>query len=270
MDDKEFTEIISLISKQTGIIPRESHKSGIKNFIEKRKKEINLNGLDYYNYVCLNKEEMDILLNHATVNETYFFREESQFLFLKNIILPELHAKLGLNPLRIWSAAASSGEEIYSLYLLASSLGIKTECIATDINTSVLEKGAEGKYKQNSVKAVDGAKFHYLLSPYMNMEKEVTLPAEITSKIDRRQINLSKTDSIFPRNIQLVFIRNVFVYFTVEMRKAILKKIVDDSLAPDGYLFLSMNEIATIDSSILPKGLEKCSEGNVFYFHKKG
>ncbi len=270
MDDKEFTDIISLITKQTGIIPRESHKSGIRNFIDKRKKEIKLNGLDYYNYVCLNKKEMDILLNHATVNETYFFREESQFLFLQNKVLPELHAKLGMNPLRIWSAAASSGEEIYSLYLLASSMGIKTECIATDLNTTVLEKGTEGKYKQNSIKAVDGVKFHYLLSPYMNSEKEVSIPEDITSKIDRRQINLTKKDSIFPRNIHLVFIRNVFVYFTVEMRQEILQKIVTDSLAPGGYIFLSINEIATIDTSILPKGLEKCSDGNVFYFHKKG
>ena len=270
MDDKEFTDIISLISKQTGIIPGESHKNGIKNFIDKRKKEINLNGLDYYNYVFFNKEEMDVLLNHATVNETYFFREEAQFQLLKTKILPELNAKLGLNPLRIWSAAASSGEEIYSLYLLANSLGIRTECIATDINTSVLEKGAEGKYKQNSVKAVDGVKFHYLLSPYINIEKEVTFPKEITSKIERYQINLSKADALFPRNINLIFIRNVFVYFTFEMRKSILKKITDETLAPDGYLFLSTNEIATIDSSILPKNLEKCSEGNVFYFHKKG
>lgn len=270
MDDKEFTDIISLITRQTGIIPRESHKSGIRNFIDKRKSEIKLNGLDYYNYVCLNRQEMDILLNHATVNETYFFREEAQFLFLKNKVLPELHKKNGLNPIRIWSAAASSGEEIYSLYLLASSMGIKTECLATDINTSVLDKGTEGKYKSNSVKAVDGTKFHFLLQPYMNEEKEVTFPAEITSKIDRRQINLTKSDSIFPRNIHIVFIRNVFVYFTVEMRKTILQKIVDDSLAPGGYIFLSMNEIATIDSTILPKGIEKCSDGNVFYFHKKG
>ncbi len=270
MDDKEFTDIISLISKQTGIIPRESHQSGIRNFIDKRKKEIKLNGLDYYNYVCLNRQEMDILLNHATVNETYFFREESQFQFLKTNVMPELHTKLALNPLRIWSAAASSGEEIYSLYLLAASLGIKTECMATDINTTVLNKGAEGKYKPNSVKAVDGAKFHYLLSPYMNAEKEVTFPPEVTSKIDRRQINLTKTDAIFPRNVHIVFIRNVFVYFTGEMRKQILQKIVTDSLAPGGYIFLSMNEIATIDSTIIPKGIEKCSEGNVFYLYKKG
>ncbi len=270
MDEKEFSDIIALISKYTGIIPRESHRSGILNFIEKRKKEINLNGLEYYNYICLNKQELDYLLNNATVNETYFFREESQFLLLKSKILPELRAKLGTAPIRIWSAAASSGEEIYSLYLLATSLGIKTECTATDINTSVLEKGQKGEYKTNSLKTVDGAKFHYLLAPYFNKDKEVVFPENVCNKIQRYQINLSKPEAIFPKNINLVFIRNVFVYFTAEMRKAILQKIVDESLADDGYIFLSMNEIGTIDSSILPKNIEKCSEGNVFYFHKKG
>ena len=184
--------------------------------------------------------------------------------------MPELRAKLGTSPLRIWSAAASSGEEIYSLYLLATSLGIKTECTATDINTTVLGKCEAGEYKSNSVKAIDGAGFHYLLAPYITNEKEVLIPKEISSKIDRRQVNLTKSDSIFPRNNHLIFIRNVFVYFTLEMRKAILQKIFDNSLAPDGYIFLSMNEIATIDATIIPEGLEKCSDGNVFYFHKKG
>ena len=268
MTEEEFTDIISLISKKTGIIPRESHKSGIKNFIEKREKEINLNGLAYYNYVCINKSEFDLLLNNSTVNETYFFREEAQFQLLKTKIMPELHTALGTNPLRIWSAASSSGEEIYSLYLLANSLGIRTECIATDINTSVLEKCEKGEYKANSVKSVDGAKFHYLLSNYMDNNKLVKLPEEIISKIERKQINLSRFDSVFPKNINIVFIRNVFVYFTVELRRAILEKIVNECLAPDGYIFLSMNEIATIDFTIIPKGLEKCSDGNVFYFHK--
>lgn len=270
MDNKELEDIIALITKQTGIIPRESHRSGIQNFIEKRKKEIDLNGLDYYNYVFLNKKELDFLLNHATVNETYFFREETQFTLLKTKILPELRSKLGIAPVRIWSAAASSGEEIYSLYLLASSLNIKTECIATDINTTVLEKCESGVYTPNSVKAVDGAKFHYLLAPYLGKDKEVILPKEICSKIERRQLNLSKADALFPKDVNLVFLRNVFVYFTVEMRRAIIQKIVNDALAPDGYLFVSTNEIAAIDAAILPKGLEKCSDGNVFYFHKKG
>ena len=95
MDEKEFSEIISIVTSQTGITPRESHKAGIMNFIEKRKKEVNLNGLPYSAYLKLNKDEMCILLNAATVNETYFFREESQFTLLKDKIFPELRGKLG-------------------------------------------------------------------------------------------------------------------------------------------------------------------------------
>ena len=81
--------------------------------------------------------------------------------FLKNKVLPELHSKLALNPLRIWSAAASSGEEIYSLYLLATYLNVKTQCIASDINTAVLEKCQKGEYTPNSIRIWTGQNFMF-------------------------------------------------------------------------------------------------------------
>ena len=62
--------------------------------------------------------------------------------------------------------------------------------------------------------------------------------------------------------------RNVFIYFTMEMRKQILDKIVNESLNSGGYLFVSMSEIAQLDSTIVPENLEKIADGNVFYFHK--
>ncbi|MBR4375196.1 MAG: protein-glutamate O-methyltransferase CheR [Treponema sp.] len=268
MDDREFSEIISIITKQTGIVPRESHKVGIMNFIEKRKKEVDLGALPYSAYLRLNKEELCTLLNAATVNETYFFREESQFTFLKDKIFPELRAKLGTKPVRIWSAASSSGEEIYSLLLLAQSLGMKTECVASDINTKVLEKCAKGEYTPNSVKQVDGVKFHHLLAKYIKSDKSVSFPEEICKQIDRRQINLSLVAENFPRGVNVIFIRNVFIYFTTEMKKQILTKIVNESLSDGGYLFVSMSELPSIDASILPKNLKKFCDGKVFYFKK--
>ena len=272
MDDKEFTEIIALITKHTGIIPRESHKSGIKNFIAKRLGELNLATIaDYRRYLTQNPNEFCAFINGATVNETYFFREEAQFTFLKEKIFPSLRTKYGTaqNPLRIWSAAASSGEEIYSLYLLASSLGIKTQCVASDINTAVLEKCGTGVYTPNSLRKTDGSRFHNLLASYKSEDNSVHIPSDITSIIERRQINLAKREAIFPKNMQIIFVRNVFIYFTVEMRKTILEKIVNESLSSGGYLFVSINEIATIDHSMLPPCLEKCSDDKVFYFHKK-
>ena len=271
MDEKIFEDIIALITKQTGIIPRESHKSGIQNFISKRCTELNLPGMrEYYDYLKIEPNEFSAFINGATVNETYFFREEAQFALLQEKIFPSFYPKVGnaINPLRIWSAAASSGEEIYSLHLLASSMGIKTQCIASDINTAVLEKCENGVYKSNSVRSLDGAKFHPLLSPYKE-DETISFPRDLSTKIERRQINLSKSESHFPPNIHIVFVRNVFIYFTLEMRKTILEKIVKDSLADGGYLFVSMNEIASIDSSIIPPELEKCCDGKVFYFRKK-
>ena len=280
IQEKDFSEILNLITSRTGIIPLESHKIGIKNYIKKRVFELqlvsdeNLAMSEYKNYLLLNFEEVENLINSSTVNETYFFREEGQFLLLKNKILPELHLKTIGQPLKIWSAACSSGEEIYSLLLLAKSMGIRAQCVASDINTQVLKKCAEGSYKQTSVKSVDGKSFKNLLEPYLQEDSSIIFPKEIRQEVDFRKINLSKifqtqNDEKLPENQNIIFIRNVFIYFDLEMKKKILEKIAQDCLADDGYLFVSINEVAAIEKSIIPKNLEKCVDGKIFYFHKK-
>ena len=269
MDEQEFAKIIELITQRTGIIPRDSHIIGIKNYINKRLKEIpQNNSLDYYSLLSASKEEMIALINSATVNETYFFREEAQFQLLQSKILPELLNQSLIKRLRIWSAACSTGEEIYSLLLLADSMGIKTECVASDINTKVLTACNDGKYKKKAVRSVDGAAFHHLLEPYKQPNGGYELSIDVRSRVSCKQINLSQLED-FPQNQQLIFIRNGFIYFSSEMKKQILTKIAKESLVPGGYLFVSMNEVASIDTTELPSSLEKVSDGKVFYFRKK-
>ncbi|MCR4735111.1 MAG: hypothetical protein K5829_08925 [Treponema sp.] len=271
MDELEFSKIIDLITQATGIIPRDSHKTGIKNYINKRLEELKDENekfeFSYFKYLLTNNDELFALINNATVNETYFFREEAQFLLLQNKIFPEIKLKKG-GEINIWSAAASSGEEIYSLYLLATLMGLKANCTASDINTHVLEICEKGNYKKNSIRSVDGAAFHKLLQPYKTEDECFQLPEEITNKINRKQINLSKFKD-FPVNQDIIFIRNVFIYFSLDMRKKILQKLVNECLADGGYLFVSMNEVASVDATIVPKELEKIVDGKIFYFHKK-
>lgn len=272
--EKEILErIFELLTFSTGIIPRDSHKTGIVNFLEKHITELGIKDKEYYDLLISDSEEMDLLINSATVNETYFFREEKQFQLLKDKIFASENLKseeknLEKEPLRIWSAASSSGEEIYSLYLLASSMGFKTECTASDINTQMLEKGRIGKYKGRSSRTVDGSSFHYLLEPFKKEDGSYEFEKSITEKIDFKRINLSKLKD-FPKNQNLIFLRNVFIYFDVKTRKKILEKIVSECLIPGGILFVSMNEIASIDNSIIPESLEKKFDGKVFYFQKK-
>ena len=275
MEDFEFQRIIQLITKTTGIIPRDSHKTGIKNFIDKRIPELQKEAksskedfLSYYHYLQNHQEEVINLINSATVNETYFFREEAQFKLLKEKILPELNLKNG-GKIKIWSAASSSGEEIFSLYLLAKSMGIEAECTATDINTNVLEICKNGSYKKNAIRTVDGASFSNLLLPYQQKDETFQLPQNICDKITRFQINLANMQEL-PKNQDIVFIRNVFIYFSTETRMKILKRISEEALNDGGYIFVSMNETASIERNMLPPNLVKLSDGNVFYFQKQG
>ena len=275
MDEQIFTDIIELITQRTCIIPRDSHRTGIKNYIDKQLKAAPADNSyphtyeEYFNSLQGNQEEMINLINSATVNETYFFREEAQFQLLQSKVFPMLVAGSPTKRLRIWSAASSSGEEIYSLLLLADAMNIKTECIASDINTRVLDTCAKGVYKKNAIRTVDGAAYHHLLEPYKLAGGGFELPKKITNRITRKQINLSRLTD-FPKNQDIIFIRNVFIYFSTEMKKAILAKIAEEALAPGGYLFVSMNEVASIDIIDLPAGLEKAADGKVFYFRKAG
>ena len=279
LDEKTFTKLIELITQKTGIIPRDSHKSGIRNYVEKRMKELEevsnskqISPETFLSLIEVNPVEMALLINSSTVNETYFFREEAQFEVLEQKVLPELKSKtpitIPITPIKIWSAACSTGEEIYSILLLAESLGIKTECTASDINTMVLEKCNNGVYKKNAIRSVDGAKYHKLLEPYKTEAGEFQLTEKLCSSINTRHINLSDLTD-FPKNQNIIFIRNVFIYFSNEMKKQILTKIAEESLAPGGYLFVSMNEVAVLDSLMIPKCLEQIVDGKVFYFHKK-
>ena len=269
MDEQEFAKIIELITQRTGIIPRDSHITGIKNYISKRLKELKEeDALNYYDFLSGNRDELLSLINSATVNETYFFREEAQFKLLQEKIFPQLRAAFPAKSFRIWSAAASSGEEIYSLLLLADSLNLKTECLASDINTRVLDECCQGHYKKNAVRTVDGSAFHFLLQQFKQPDDSFILPKKLCSRVSTRQINLARLLD-FPKNQDIVFIRNVFIYFSSEMKKQILNLIASETLVPGGYLFVSMNEVASIDAGILPSNLEKIADGKVFYFRKK-
>lgn len=272
--DKEFERIISLITQYTGIIPKNSHQESIRHYLEKIYNDHSEeDDFILYTYISENPQEIEALINAVTVNETYFFREENHFKLLKEKIFPELRISYN-SGINIWSAACSSGEEIYSLALLGQSSFLSANYTASDINTLMLDKCKSGIYGKNSVRRVDGAYFHNLL-PQADEDGRILMPEDLRAKINIKSINLSQLsneDNLcqLPKNQHVIFIRNVFIYFSLEMRAQILRRIVDNSLAEGGYLFVSTNEIATLDDSIVPASLKKCSDGNVFFFKKRG
>ncbi len=276
ISDVYFDKIITMVTERTGIIPRESHKTGIKNFVENKIETIDSDDkLSRYMFLLTTDTgTFTELINQSTVNETYFFREEKQFKYLQSNIFAQWPYTRGSEPINIWSAACSTGEEAYSLSLLAKACHVKVNIIASDINEAVLEKCKNGVFKESSIRKGDGEDFHFLLKPYIQEDRSIKITGEIQDCIKTRNINLNSitdfaTSLTLPKQQNIIFIRNVFIYFNFESRAKILKVLADNCMADNGVLFVSMNEIASLDSSIIPKNLEKVVEGNVFFLHKK-
>ncbi len=275
VSDENLGLVIDLITMTTGIIPRSSHREGIRSYLSSKLDELGLLSVqEYSERLKKDKTLLMDLINESTVNETYFFREEKQFSFVRSKILSTWAARHGSQPIKIWSAACSYGEEAYSLALLAKDCGIKAHITASDINTAVLSHCAAGVFNASSMRGGDGVTFQNLLLPYRTANAKIAFSDEIRSFITTRQINLAEMDNpmsegILPKMQDIVFIRNVFIYFSQELRTRILKVIADKCMAEGSFLFVSMSEIAQIDRSVMPGSLEKVSDGNVFYFQKK-
>ncbi|MCR4947666.1 MAG: hypothetical protein K6A15_00740 [Treponema sp.] len=268
-----LNSFISILTTLTGIVPRASHRDGIKYFIQKKITETHYSIEEYRKLLFSDKNLIAEFVNECTVNETYFFREEKQFTFLKNTVFPKWRYTFPGKKINIWSAACSYGEEAYSLAVMAQTCGLNPNVTASDINSEVIEHCKSGVFLSTSLRSVDGVLYQKLVLPYQRQDRKIAFPEDIKKNISTLQINLAELDSpknilLLPKNQNIIFIRNVFIYFSIELRKKILQIIADQCLAEDGYLFVSMNEIAQLDFNIIPKCLEKLSEGNVFYFHK--
>jgi chemotaxis protein methyltransferase CheR len=175
-----------------------------------------------------------------TTNETSFFRDIHPFETLRTKVLPELLARgRGKTPLRIWSAAASTGQEAYSIAMLIREyfpelVAADTRILATDINTAVLERVDEGIYSQLEVSR--GLPAAQMLRHFEKVGMEWQIRPELRRMIDTQQMNLATTWPAIP-TMDVVFMRNVLIYFDTDVKKAILGR-MRQILGRGGYLFL--------------------------------
>lgn len=175
-----------------------------------------------------------------TTNETSFFRDVHPFDALKDQVLPDLmERRASTRSLSIWCGASSSGQEPYTMAMVLREnfpqlATWNLKFIATDISTQMLDKCREGKYSQLEVNR--GLPAQLLIKYFEKKGMGWRLNEDIRNMIEFRQLNLAATWPSLPK-IDLVFLRNVLIYFDIEMKKDILKKI-RGVLEPDGYLFL--------------------------------
>ena len=260
--------IVPRITENTGIKISPIHENTLALHIEKMAEERGITFAEYCDLLVPNSKEFDALINVATTNETYFFRERLQFEFLKEKVFKAFFGK----KLVIWSGACASGEEAISLYSLALSCGAKPEIYASDIDSDELayfEKGIYTKYSLNQ----DRKDFHHLLEETNTgkfQDGKFVLNPQVFQSIHLHKYNLaSKTLPDFFDKADIIFLRNVFIYFDNNLRKEILAKIAQ-KLVPGGILFLSVGEICCMGQDLIPSTLEKQNFGKVYYYVKTG
>jgi chemotaxis protein methyltransferase CheR len=194
--------------------------------------------------------ELRNLLNLVTVTETCFFRDASQFRLLRDHIIPTLMAERSTRPgnakkIRIWSAGCSSGEEAYSIAMTLEETGVYAACpdwsieiIGTDLNTKALEKAQRGVYTARAVRNVEAR----MLNDYFVRDgKTFALNESIKNRVNFEFGNLTKTPMPSTGPQDVVFCKNVAIYFSADVTRRLIDGL-RDTLAPDGYLLLGHAE----------------------------
>jgi chemotaxis protein methyltransferase CheR len=186
----------------------------------------------------------DKVVEAMTTNETSFFRDMNPFEALRKRVLPELvAARAPRRSLRIWSGAASTGQEVYSIAMLLREHFPQLErwdvaVLGTDINAAVLERAREGRYRQIEVNR--GLPAPLLVKYFRREGAEWCLAPEVKRLARFEQLNLLDPWSAVGA-CDVIFLRNVLIYFDTATRKQILRR-VREALRPDGCLFLGCAE----------------------------
>lgn len=263
LTDKDFKFLQNLVYDETGIVIGDHKRQMIYRRLVKRVKELDISDLKDYCSILRNdrNDEMMNFINAVTTNLTSFFREKHHFDFLKDEYLPEF-VNSGNRRLRIWSSASSTGEEPYSIAItmleaLGNNLsGIDAKILATDLDTQVLATAKRGEYKYDRISDLPQSikrEWFSQISGSENYQADRRLRQQITFN----QLNLLGQWPM-KGHFDVIFCRNVLIYFDLETQKKIVKRF-HDILQPKGILMLGHSE------SVLKGSREFANLGKTIY-----
>ena len=248
MTDEEFRLLRDLITEYCGIYFADSFKYLVERRLQPRLPVHNLMSFrDYYRllkYGAERAKEFDEIVERVTTNETYFFREAYQLRAFTDEILPAVmkHKRPG-DRIRIWSAGCSTGEEPYSLAMLTHDLpltrGLPMEIFGNDISRKVLKTARSGLYRESSFRQTEP---RWIDKYFTRDGRMFKLNEEIRNRVNFGHLNLMDEAAMaIMSNVDVIFCRNVIIYFANEARAALLD-MFHKKLRPGGFLLLGHSE----------------------------
>ena len=194
-------------------------------------------------------EEVGCLIDLVSTNHTHFFREADHFSILADHVLPRLTDRRGPfgRPLQVWSAASSSGEEPYTLAIVLAEFArqrphVTWQVHATDISRRMLDRCRSGIYEAEKVAVPDEQLLRrYFLRGFGEREGFYRVRPELRRLVHVQHVNLFQSDYPLPAGLDVIFCRNVMIYFDQPSRQELLDRLVP-MLAPGGMLFVGHAE----------------------------
>lgn len=257
MTAEDFKKLSTFIYREYGIKMPEIKKTMLQSRLHKRLRELNMpNYKDYVEYL-FSKEgqqtEVIHMIDMVSTNKTDFFREPVHFDFLHSDVLPELlNSDRPNRMIKLWSAGCSSGEEPYTIAISLSEYAANNPghmfdftVLATDISTRMLKTAAEAIYKEQRVEMLPiNLKKKYLLRSKDRTNPTVRIVPDLRRKISFSRLNFMDNQYNVPDSFDIVFCRNVLIYFDRETQEKVINKLCS-KLKPNGFFFLGHSESIT-------------------------
>ena len=241
LKDSEFSLFQKMIYETAGINMTHAKKALVSGRLAKRVKHYGLSSYgDYFKLLSnSNTGEFQTAVDLLTTNETFFFRESKHYDFLRERVLPQWRS----GPRRVWSAASSSGEEAYTLAMVLAEHAPNSswEIVGTDISTRVLEKARSGHYPMERTKNIpDTYLKKYCLKGTGSQDGTFLISKELRARVNFTHANL-KTDLNQLGSFDLIFLRNVLIYFDLQTKQHVVSQAVR-RLKPGGFLMVGHSE----------------------------
>jgi len=264
---REFAQLARFIEGYSGIKMPATKKTMVEGRLRRRVRAHRLGSLsEYHRYLFedggLQTETID-LIDAVTTNKTEFFREPAHFQVLAQTVLPEIANARQIGhrtPLKMWSAACSTGAEPYTMAMVAADFGrdrqgFHMSILGTDLCTAVLEVAVRGIYAEAMIAPVPAeSRRRYLMTARDPARQEVRIVPELRRVTRYGRLNLMAGKYPVDKDMDVIFCRNILIYFDKTTQESVLNRLCSH-LRPGGYLFLGHSEsLAGISLPLKPIG----------------
>jgi chemotaxis protein methyltransferase CheR len=254
LSDREFQRFSGFIYDNIGIKMPPVKKTMLEARLQKRLKATSIASFEEYSDYVFNREgratELIHMIDVVTTNKTDFFREPVHFDYMVKTALPAILQARGdvlRDPVRVWSAGCSTGEEPYTLAMVLSEFadgrpGFRAAITASDISSQVLQTAKTAIYPEERTDPIPlNLKKKYLMRSREKSRSLVRISPKLRSLVTFRRINFMDDDFGISEKMDIIFCRNVVIYFDKQTQQTLMRKF-HRQLRPGGFLFIGHSE----------------------------